>query len=118
METLRLALLVLHLLGFAALFGGLFVQLRDTDRKVNRAMRDGAGAALVAGVLLVAVLEASDETVDQVKIGVKLLIGLLVLVLVMANRRKARIPDAVYYLALVLTVANVGVAVFWASSHT
>jgi hypothetical protein len=52
MENLRLALLVLHLLGFAALFGGLLVQLGDTERKVNLAMRGGAGAALTAGILL------------------------------------------------------------------
>jgi hypothetical protein len=42
METLRLVLLVLHLLGFAALFGGLIVQVRTPEKVVNAAMRDGS----------------------------------------------------------------------------
>ena len=45
MEFLRLALLFLHVLGFAALLGGLVVQARDTDKRVNPAMRDGIGTA-------------------------------------------------------------------------
>jgi hypothetical protein len=35
METLRLILLVVHLLGFAALFGGLVVQARDVANTWN-----------------------------------------------------------------------------------
>jgi uncharacterized membrane-anchored protein len=37
-------------------------------------------------------------------------IGLVILVLVMANLRKERLPDALYWLILVLTVADIGVA--------
>ena len=49
METLRLVLLFVHILGFAALFGGQLVQLGPGDKKVNAAMRDGAGTAFLAG---------------------------------------------------------------------
>lgn len=117
METLRLVLLVLHLLGFAALFGGLVVQARTPEKVVNAAMRDGAGTAFLAGLLLVGVLEAGDAPVDHVKIGVKFAIGLVVLVLVMANMRKPRIPNGLFYGLLLLTVANVCVAVFWSTVH-
>jgi hypothetical protein len=117
METLRLALLLLHLLGFAALAGGLIVQLGETTKRVNGAMRDGAGTAFLAGLLLVGVLEAGDGAVDHAKIGVKFAVGLVVLVLVMANLRKPSIPRGVYVGLLLLTVANVAVAVFWSPAH-
>ncbi|HET8961602.1 hypothetical protein [Nocardioides sp.] len=117
METLRLVLLVLHLLGFAALFGGLIVQVRSPEKVVNAAMRDGAGTAFLAGLLLVGVLESGEAAVDHVKIGVKFAIGLVVLILVMANMRKPRIPDGLFYALLLLTVANVVVAVFWSTVH-
>ena len=117
METLRLVLLFLHLLGFAALFGGLVAQAKDPTKRVNGAMRDGAGTAFLAGLLLVGVLEAGDSAVDHVKIGVKFAIGLVVLVLVMANARKQQIPQGLYLGLIALTVANVAVAVFWTTAH-
>jgi hypothetical protein len=118
METLRLILLFLHLLGFAALFGGLVVQLGDGEKRVNAAMRDGVGTAFLAGLALVGVLEAGDDPVNHAKIGVKLVIGLVILVLVMVNVRKPRIADGLFYGLLALTVINVGVAVFWSPAHS
>jgi uncharacterized membrane protein len=118
METLRLVLLLLHLLGFAALFGGLVVQAREPEKRVNAAMRDGAGTAFLAGLFLVGVLETGDDPVNHAKVGVKFAVALVILVLVMANVRKPRIPDGLYYGLLLLTVANVAVALFWAPVHT
>ena len=118
MELARLILLALHLLGFAALFGGLVVQAREPHKVVNGAMRDGAGAAFLAGLLLVGVLEADDAAVDRVKIGIKLAIGLVILILVMANARKPQIPQGLWAGLLLLTLVNVGLAVFWAPAHT
>ena len=117
METVRLVLLFIHILGFAALLGGLLVQLPAAERTVNSAMRDGAGTAFLAGLLLVGVLEAGDDPVDHAKVGVKFAIGLVILVLVMANLRKPRIPNGLYFGLLALTVANVAVAVFWSPVH-
>lgn len=117
METLRLIVLFIHLLGMGALIGGLFVQVSSPVKTVNRAMRDGAGTAFVAGVAAVGVLEADDADVNHAKVGVKLLIGLVVLALVMANTRKERISNALFGTILGLTVLNVAVAVFWSSAH-
>jgi hypothetical protein len=117
METLRLVLLFVHLLGWAALFGGLLAQVREPAKRINSAMRDGAGTAFLAGLLLVGVLEAGSDPVDHAKIGVKFAIGLVILVLVMANLRKPTIPQGLYYGLLLLTVANVAVAVFWSPAH-
>ena len=116
METLRLVLLFVHILGFTALLGGLLVQLRSEPKVVNSLMRDGAGTAFLAGLLLVGVLE-SLGTPDHTKIGVKFAIALVILVLVMVNLRKPSIPQGLYYGLLALTVVNIGVAVFWSPVH-
>ena len=117
MEFLRHLLLVVHILGFAALLGGLLVQARSPEKSVNALMRDGAGTAFLAGLLLVGVIEADDGEVDSAKIAVKGVIGLVVLVLVMANLRRERIATGLWALLLLLTVANICVAVFWSSAH-
>lgn len=117
MEIVRLVLLFLHVLGFAALIGGLLAQLGSAEKRVIGAMRDGIGTAFLAGLLLVGVLEAGDDPVNHAKVGVKLVIGLVILGLVMANLRKPRIPDGLFYALLALSVANVAVAIFWAPAH-
>lgn len=117
MEILRLVLLFLHILGFAALIGGLLVQAREPQKSVNAAMRDGAGTAFLTGLLLVGVLEAGDGDVNHAKIGVKFAVGLVILVLVMANARKPSIPQGLYVGLLALSVLNVALAVFWSPTH-
>lgn len=118
METLRLILLFVHVLGWAALFGGLLVQGREEPKRVNAAMRDGVGTAFLTGLALVGVIQGADlGTVDNAKIAVKTLVGLVLLVLVMANVRKQRIPQGLWAGLLVLTAVNVAVAVFWSSAH-
>lgn len=116
MDTLRLILLFLHILGYAALLGGLLIQVRSGEKQVNSLMRDGIGTAFVTGILLVGVLESVGEP-DHVKIAVKFAIALVLLVLVMANMRKPSIPNGLYYGLLALTVVNIGVAVFWSTAH-
>ena len=117
MEILRLVLRFLHVLGFAALFGGLVVQARNSEKSVNAAMRDGVGTAFLAGLLLVGVLESGDDPVNHAKIGVKFAIGLVLLVLVMANSRKPTIPQGLWAGLLLLSVANIAVAIFWSPAH-
>jgi hypothetical protein len=118
MDTLRLILLVLHILGFAALIGGLLAQAGEAEKKVNGAMRDGVGTAFLAGLALVGVLQADDVEVNNAKIGVKFGIGLVLIVLVMANTRKASIPKGLWAGLLVLAVAEVCVAVLWSPVHS
>lgn len=118
MDTLRLILLILHILGFAALIGGLLAQAGSEEKKVTGVMRDGVGTAFVAGLGLVGVLEAGDGDVNHAKIGVKFALGLVLLVLVMANMRKASIPKGLWAGLLVLAVAEVCVAVLWSPVHS
>ena len=113
MEFLRHLLLVVHILGFSALLGGLLVQARSPEKSVNALMRDGIGTAFVAGLALVGVIEADDGEIDNTKIAVKGVVALVILVLVMANLRKPSISKGLWALLLLLTVANICVAVFW-----
>jgi FtsH-binding integral membrane protein len=118
METLRLVLIFLHILGWAALFGGLVVQASESPKRVNGAMRDGVGTAFLTGLALVGVIQGADlDEVDNAKIAVKAVVGLVLLVLVMANTRKERIPQGLWAGLLALTVVNIAVAVFWSSAH-
>ncbi|WP_233493951.1 hypothetical protein [Desertihabitans brevis] len=106
-------LLLLHLVGFAALFGGAFVQLRDREPVVNAAMLHGALTQLVSGLALVGVNEAGDVDVNHVKIGIKLVVTLLVTVLVVLNRRFDSIPKGLWAIILLLTLGNAALAVLW-----
>jgi hypothetical protein len=116
-ETLRLILLFLHVLGFAALIGGLLAQAGTGEKRVNSAMRDGAGTAFLTGLALVGILSAGDQEPNNTKIAVKLVVALVVLVLVMANLRKPSIPQGLWAGILALSVLNVALAVFWSPAH-
>jgi len=118
MDTLRLILLILHILGFAALIGGLLAQAGEAEKKVTSAMRDGVGTAFLAGLALVGVLQADDIEVNNAKVGVKFGIGLVLLVLVMANTRKASIPKGLWAGLLLLAIVEVCVAVLWSPVHS
>jgi hypothetical protein len=110
MKVVQVILLVLHLLGVLALLIGLLVQVRKPEKRVTGPMRDGIGTTFLAGLLLVGVLEARDQEFDHANIAGMFAVGLLILVLVMANVRKPSIPAWLYWLILVLTVANIGLA--------
>lgn len=113
MEITEHVVLFLHFVGWAALLGGMVVQLRMPEKAVNAAMRDGIGLAFLAGLALVGIEEAGDDPVNHAKVAVKFTVGLVVLVLVMANMRKERIPDGLFYGLLLLTLGNMAVAIFW-----
>jgi selenophosphate synthase len=113
MDFLRDLLLFFHLIGMAALFGGLFVQVATRPRVVNKAMLHGIATQLITGLLLVGVLEAGDHEVNNAKVGVKLIVALVIGVLVWINRKKAQLPDGLYMALLALTTLNIAVAVFW-----
>lgn len=113
MDIVRDLLLFLHFLGLAALFGGLFTQLKASPRVVNAAMWHGALTQLVTGLLLVGLLEMDDADVNHAKVGVKLVVALVIAALIFVNRKKQSLPDGLFFGLLGLTALNVAVAVFW-----
>lgn len=113
METLRLILLVLHILCWAVVIGGWATRLR-TPVPIANGVPHAAAGALVTGLLLVGVREMDDLPVDNAKIGVKLVVALVVTVLAfMANSKGDRTPVWMAHAIGGLAVVNVCIAVLW-----
>ena len=117
----RNSLIVLHFVGLAALLGGFLTQMKAMKTglaKVVPAMVHGAWTALITGLLLVGLAEyriamGADFEIDHMKIGVKSIVALVIVVLVMVNRKKDSIKTPVFGAIGALTLTNVILAVFW-----
>ena len=108
---------LVHLVGFAALLGGCLVQVGAVEPEVNRTMLIGAWTEVASGLVLAALLElAADPAhpVNHIKLGVKLVIAAIVLLLVAKNRKFASIPKGLWGIITGLTLVNAGIAVLWA----
>ncbi len=112
MEILRDIVFLFHLVGFAALFGGAFVQMKGPKRVVNPAMWHGALTMLVTGLLLVGIREMGDMDLNHVKIGIKLAVMIAVFVLVLLQRKKPEVAAGPFFSIFGLTFLNAVVAVF------
>jgi hypothetical protein len=113
MAVLNQVLVLLHLVGFASLFGGVLVQLRLRNPEVNAAMLHGAWTSLVTGAGLVGLAVRADGDLAYTQLGVKLVLALFVVVLVSFNRRFSSIPRGLLALIGLFTLADAGVAVLW-----
>lgn len=117
MEILRHVVLLVHLVGFAVLFGAWVVQLFG-DRRITRMMDYGLLIAGVAGLALAAPWGVPEGVeFDYVKIGVKLGVFLVIgAILGMGSARQRRTgstPAALFWAVGVLTLTNAGIAVIW-----
>lgn len=113
MAVLAQVLVLLHLIGFAALFGGVLVQLRLRDPEVNATMLHGAWVSVVTGAGLVALAVQARSDLPYAQLAVKLVLALFVVLLVSVNRRFSSIPRGLLALIGTLTLADAGVAVLW-----
>lgn len=114
-------LVVLHLVGLAALLGGFLVQikaLRAKTAEILPAMVHGAWTALVTGVLLVGVREwelamGGGYDLDHSKIAIKSVVVAIIVTLVMLKRKQKPVSGAFLGTIGGLTFLNVVLAVFW-----
>lgn len=90
METVWNLIVVVHLVGMAALIGGWLTQVRAASPRVPASMVWGAGAQVISGPVLVGLASsgAVDHSVDNSKIGVKLVIALAVFALAHLTRSR------------------------------
>ncbi|WP_062520693.1 hypothetical protein [Demequina silvatica] len=112
MSVLRTVLLVLHLVGVAALLGPALEQLTAKAKRITMLMVWGARAQIVTGLALTGVAYASDHEPDHVKIAVKLLIALAIAGVAEATRKREN-PVVPFWIVTGLTLVNVVVAVAW-----
>jgi hypothetical protein len=113
MQIAHQILVLLHLIGFAALLGGLLVQLRAKDPEVNAAMLHGSLTLLITGLALVWIEATGPASVNYVTIAIKLVVAAMVVLLVVKNRKFASIPRGLWGLLVGLALANAAVAVLW-----
>ncbi|MEU6176672.1 hypothetical protein [Streptomyces coeruleorubidus] len=106
----------LHIIGIAALLGGFLTQMKAMGAGTARytpAMLHGALTMLVTGVILVGLNQADDQTVNNIKIGVKLALLIVILGLVYVKRDDEKVDKGLFGLVGALTTANVFIAVLW-----
>ncbi|GAB3914990.1 hypothetical protein GCM10011575_40320 [Microlunatus endophyticus] len=115
MELLDEIVLLLHLIGFAALFGGILVQIRVREPEINAAMLHGSYTMLVTGLALAVFLKAGlvIGDINLPQLVIKLVISAIITFLVIINRRFTSIPRGLWTLLGVLTLGNAAVAVLW-----
>lgn len=115
--SLAVQLLVLvHLVGFAALLGGALAQVRAVEPDVSGAMLWGGWTLLATGVALV-VLEVVGSGPDRWwPLVVKLAVSLFLVLLLARNRRYRSIPRGLLSLIGVLTLLDAALGVLWPSA--
>ncbi|QGQ18736.1 hypothetical protein GC089_05085 [Cellulomonas sp. JZ18] len=114
MDVVYGILVVLHLLGWAMVFGGALAGMRTAT--LNPGVLHGILTALLTGILLTGLASADvvDRDVDTTKIAVKLVVALAVTVLVVLGRRQGEKVTKGWLGAIAgLTALNVAVAVLW-----
>ncbi len=107
----------LHIMGIAALLGGVLTQVPPLGRaeptRMVPAMLYGALTMLVTGVCLLGLAHAQHDHVSTVKIGVKLAVLIVILGLVYVKRDEESVDRSLVAAVGGLTVANIFVAVLW-----
>lgn len=116
METLRGIVVLIHLIGFATLFGAWVVELANGKRGITRVMNWGLAIAGAAGLVLAAPW-GIDHDLNYVKIGTKLVIliviGALLGIGAARQRKNGSVPPAIFWLIGILTLTNAALAVLW-----
>ncbi|MEW2569625.1 hypothetical protein [Streptomyces sp. NPDC047070] len=116
MDVLIHVFVALHIIGIASLLGGFLTQMKamgDGTARFTPAMLHGALTMLITGAVLVALNQADDQTVDNVKIGVKLALLVVILGLVYVKRDDEKVEKGLFALVGGLTTVNVFIAVLW-----
>ncbi|MFD4629919.1 hypothetical protein ACFVYR_34530 [Streptomyces sp. NPDC058284] len=106
----------LHIIGIASLLGGFLTQMKQMGQGVARfnfAMLHGALVMLLTGVVLVGLNQADDNPVNNVKIGIKLGLLIVILALVYVKRDEEKVDKSVFGAVGLLTIANIFIAVLW-----
>ncbi|MGP7959825.1 hypothetical protein ACTVCO_03305 [Sanguibacter sp. A247] len=116
MDLVYKIVLILHLLSWAMILGGIVVSLKEP--RLAKGTVHAALTALVTGLALVTIKEMGDGGVDHMKIGIKLLVTIAVVVLtLMGEKKPERVTKGYLGALLALVVLNVAIAIGWGGPH-
>jgi hypothetical protein len=110
MQVAHQVLVLAHLIGFAALLGGVLSQGRAGQPEVTGTMLWGGCVELATGVALVVV---TGGPVDWGPASVKLVTTLFLVLLLVRNRRFLSIPRGLWALIGGLALVSAGLSVLW-----
>jgi hypothetical protein len=113
MEWAQQIVVLVHLVGFAALLGGILVQARARDPEVSSTMLWGGWAELGSGVVLVTLALVDGDGVAWGPVAVKTGITLFLVLLLVRNRRFLSVPRGLCLLMGLLTLLNTALSVLW-----
>lgn len=116
MEALINVFVALHIIGIASLLGGFLTQMKAISGGTARftpAMLHGALTMLITGVALVGLNQADDQTVNNIKIGIKMAVLVVILGLVYVKRDEETVEKGLFAAVGGLTVANIFIATVW-----
>jgi hypothetical protein len=106
----------LHIIGIAALLGGFLTQMKAMGQGTARfvpGMLHGALTMLVTGAILVGLNEADSQHINNIKIGLKLLLLIVILGLVYVKRDEESVDKSMFGVVGGLTAVNIFIAVLW-----
>ncbi|WP_125132681.1 Fe-S protein [Microbacterium sp. 10M-3C3] len=116
MEILRHVVVLVHLVGFALLFGSWAVEAVARRVRFTRLMSWGLLVAGVAGLVLAAPF-GTDGPLNYTKLAVKLVVLLVIGALLgiggARQRRGETLPPVLFWLVGVLALGNAAIAVLW-----
>lgn len=116
MEILKNVVLALHIIGVAALLGGVIYQIpaiRQGTARVLPAILHGAWTMLLTGVALVGLQYPLGNEVNNAKISVKLAVLIVIVVIALLNRKRETVATWVLPVIGSLTVVNILLATVW-----
>ena len=113
MELAIRIVLVLHLIGFATIFGYAIAQTPNfkVGAKVPTGLVHGAWLSLVTGLAMAGMLPANGENVNPISISVKSVVITAIFFIAYTYQKKEVTPKWVVPTILLLTVVNVAIAV-------
>lgn len=116
MEILKGILVVLHILSFAVVFGttlGQLSNLKTGTAKVTKGILHGSLGLLVTGLALVGMIYGLGGEPNNAKIGAKTLVLVVLIALILMNRKKDTVSGGVLGAIAGLSALNVVLAVLW-----
>lgn len=116
MEPIELIIrifLVLHLLAFATILGGVLAETKNfkTGAKVNPGILHGSWLALVTGLVMVGLLYPAGEQVNNLSVSIKGLMITGIFFIGYTYQKKEQTPKWVVPTIGLLTIINLVVAV-------